>query len=234
MKKFYSLVSTEKQDQGIAILLDGKPIKTPAKSDMLAPTQGLANLVMQEWADQEETVNPDSMPLTQFISTKIDRVREQRSEISEAMLKYLDTDMLCYRTDEPQDLASAQAQAWDPIIEAMQDFFKIELQTTTGLRAISHGKAANAALKAYVEKLDEDRFTIMQIVTSLSGSILTSIMFIEGDLAVEEVLAAARVEERYKDTLYDAEKYGTDPMFKKKDKAALMDLQAAQAYLKAL
>ncbi len=234
MKRFYTLVSTEKKQNGYAVLLDGKPIKTPAKNEMLAPSQGVADLVMQEWAAQEGTVKPDAMPVTQFLSTKIDRVRAQRSEISEMILRYMDTDMVCYRTDEPEALAKAQEEAWNPVIAYAEKRFAITLDTTTDIRAISHGDKANAALRTYVEALDEDRFTLLQIVTSLSGSILTALMFIEGELDPEEVLAIARVEERYKDTLYDADKYGRDPMFEKKDKAALVDLKAVKAYLRVL
>ena len=116
MKRFYKLVSTNKTAEGWAIHLDGKPVKTPIRTTLIAPNEALANELVREWAAQEETIDPETMPLTQILSTQIDRVRVQRAAMSTEILKFLNTDLLCYRApkDQPPGQLERQAEIWDP------------------------------------------------------------------------------------------------------------------------
>ena len=45
------------------------------------------------------------------------------------------------------------------------------------------------------------------------------------------MLEACFIEETFKDALYDAKKYGGDPMLEKAKKSAMQDFQAAEDYL---
>ena len=67
---------------------------------------------MAEWATQGDTVAPDTMPMTQILTTAIDRMRD-RDAITKAILKYLDTDLLCYRVKEPVEIFKRQKEIWD-------------------------------------------------------------------------------------------------------------------------
>ena len=78
MKRFDKLVSTQSRSGGFLITLDGRPVKTALKNELLAPAEELANAIVLEWSEQEEDIIPDSMPLTQILSTKIDRVSHER------------------------------------------------------------------------------------------------------------------------------------------------------------
>jgi chaperone required for assembly of F1-ATPase len=114
MKKFYKEVSTGPAvSGGFAVLLDGRPIRTPEKSLMAAPTTMLANAVAAEWAAQEDTVITDTMPLTQMLTTAIDRA-SQREAMTASVMAYLDSDLLCYPADEPEALRLEQEALWAP------------------------------------------------------------------------------------------------------------------------
>ena len=43
---------------GFAVLLDGKPVKTPARRALAAPTQDLAEHLAQEWNAQQQVIDP--------------------------------------------------------------------------------------------------------------------------------------------------------------------------------
>jgi len=81
MNRFYTLVSTHKTEGGYEIHLDGRPVKTPLKKVLLAGNEGVANALQAEWAAQDDEIKPDSMPLTQIISTQIDRIGQERETI---------------------------------------------------------------------------------------------------------------------------------------------------------
>lgn len=233
MKKFYKLVSTHQETDGWAIHLDGRSVKTPMKRTLLAPTEDLANAIQQEWMAQDENIEPETMPLMQFLSTQIDRVSEQRPAMSEAVLKYLDTDLICYfAPEDPQSPAHKQEELWRPWLDWFEKQFGETLETTNALAALSQAPAAHKKVKAHVEALDDARFTILQMVVPASGSLVLALAFIEGAITPIEILEAARVEEHIKDEIYDAERYGRDPMQEKKDQALITDLQAAEQFLK--
>lgn len=234
MKRFYTLVSTQETPSGFRILLDGKPVKTAGKRELLAPCAEIANAVMHEWSAQEIKITPDTMPLTQILNTKIDRVSEDRDAITDYLIKYLDTDLLCYHTPTPEALAAQQAELWQPWLDWFAAHYGAPLQTTTGLNALRQSDDIHITIAAQIAALGDDEFTLLQLVTSLSGSLVLGLAFLFGGATPQEIINAAYVEEHFKDSLYNAEKYGRDPMQEKKEAANLRDLDACTLYLRAL
>lgn len=235
MKKFYTLVSTEKCAGGYNILLDSRILKTQDKLDLLAPNEDIANRVVREWADQSDFIVPDTMPFTQILSTKIDRIAQDRDAITQVLLKYVDTDLLCYLASAPDGLVHAQNKKWACWRSWFEGEFGVEpLETTTGLDALKQEQAIHQSIAHYIEGLADDHFTVFQLVASMSGSLLLSMAFTAGKARSDEVFEAMYVEEHFKDTLYNAEKYGVDPIAEKKQKEDKDNLQAYEDYLSSL
>lgn len=232
MNRFYTLVTTQKLADGqYGILLDGKPVKTKGRIDLSAPSEAIANGVMQEWAAQSDKIIPDTMPMTQILNTKIDRISVERDVITGSVLKYLDTDLVCYYAEKPSDLVEDQKGAWKKWQSYFEKKFDCILQTTDGLAALTQEDKAHSVLKGYVDGLDDDHFTVLQLVTSLSGSIILAACFVDGGARAADVFTACFVEENFKNALYDAEKYGVDPLLEKQQKEMTRDLNACQNYL---
>ncbi len=234
MKRFYKLVSTHKDQGGYAIALDGKPVKTPLKSPLKAPNEDIANAIVQEWAGQGEQIIPDSMPLTQILSTHIDKVEKERAAMEKPLLKYLDTDLICYRAESPPELKQAQEEVWDEYLDWFKQKFGVKLETTTKLSALKQPRAAHDSVARYVDTLPDNRFTILQMVIPISGSVVLGLAFIEGAISAQELFKAIRVEESFKAEIYNEDFYGQDPAQEAKDNAIQRDLEAAQTYLSLL
>ena len=81
MKRFYKDVSVAPAPGGFAVLLDGKPVKTPARNELRLPTRALAEAVAAEWRGQGETVQAATMPLLRLSNTAIDGVAVHRDEV---------------------------------------------------------------------------------------------------------------------------------------------------------
>lgn len=231
MKRFYKVVSTRGEQGGFAILLDGKPVKTPLKNPLIAPTRPLAGAIMKEWAGQKEAIVPHEMPLTQILNTKIDRVAAQRAAMEKTLLEYLDTDLLCYPAPHPPELVKLQAEAWAPWRAWFEKKSGAKLLTTTKLEALRQPEEAHAFAKKFAAALDDDHFTVFQLAASLTGSLILAMAFTDRALGPDEIFACARVEERYKAGLYDEKKHGPDPAQEKKDMEILRDLKAAAVWL---
>ena len=234
MKKFYKLVSHRAENGGYHILLDGKPVKRPSKANLLVPSQHLADEIVKEWAAQKEAIIPDTMPVTQLLITCQDRVAQERDVMQAAALKYLDTDLVCYPAENPAALVALQEERWGVWRTWFENRFGAKLEITTGLAAIAQDENLRKSVAAYIMSLSDDHFTVLQLVTSLSGSLVLALAFTEGEAAPEDVIKAAFAEEDYQGTIYGADRYGEDPMLAKQRKAMTRDLNAARVYLECL
>lgn len=232
MKRFYKEVSLFDSGQGFEVHLDGRSVKLPQSKRTLGIAQKpLAQAVADEWAAQVEQIIPDTMPLMQIVSTCLEKVSVQRAAMHAQLLNYVDTDLLFYRTDKPPQLRALQEAAWDPVIDRFVDQFCVRPQVTYGLVALSQPQALHEAIDQAIAPMTDEYFTVLQIAVPAAGSVMTGLLFTQGDLTPEEVLAIARVEENHKDSLYNADKYGRDPALEKADAAMLRDLQACRQYL---
>ena len=234
MKRFYKTVSTKSVPEGFEILLDTKPVKTQSGQVLNAKNETLAQKVMLEWSEQADQIIPDTMPLTQILNTEIDRVSSERPVMQKTVLNYLDTDLLCYWASDPQAQVQKQQELWQPWLDWFGEKFGHKLEITTDLHALKHPQALHDAVFAYVDGLDNARFTALQIATSVSGSLILGIVAIEQAATSQQLLDAIYLAENFKSDLYNAEKYGVDPMLEKAKKQSLLDLQAVQDFVSCL
>ena len=61
---------------------------------------------IQEWNDQTDKVDPNSMLMAKLQNTAIDRVDTRRGDLIAELIHYAGTDMVCYRADYPEELAN--------------------------------------------------------------------------------------------------------------------------------
>lgn len=235
MKKFYKLVTVAQggagQDKtGYVIHLDGKPVQTPSRVPLCAPNKALAEAIAAEWTAQGEKIDPETMPLTQILTTAQDHVVRERAGITAKMLQYLDTDLLCYRAELPQDLAERQAACWDEWLGWFERTYGSALITTTALQALTQPEAAQRAVADTVAALDDMRFCVLQLVTMLTGSLVLGLAFTAAEASPEQVFNAANIEENYKYQIYNEAEHGTAPQQEKTQRAMQRDLEAARLF----
>ena len=86
------------------MLLDGRPVRTPARRTLAAPTEALAQALADEWEAQREVVDPAAMPLTRLANSIIDGVADTPAAVQAEVAKYLGSDLVCYRAGNPDGL----------------------------------------------------------------------------------------------------------------------------------
>ncbi len=236
MKRFYKVVTTSQTPNGFEIHLDGRPVKTESKRVLCTENENIATHIMREWAEQEEVIIPDRMPLTQILNTRIDRVSnvQERDGMSKAVLKYIDTDLICYLAADPPELFEAQEKIWAPVRTFLTEKFGCDLQVTETIAAIKQDEALHEIMRDYVQGLNDELFTLLQLVTSVSGSLFLAVAFVEKNITSDELYRACYIEEDFKDALYNIDKYGRDPALEEKQDAVKRDMDAAALYLSCL
>lgn len=227
VKRFYTSVDVREEADAFAVLLDGRPVKTPAGHILRAPTRKLADAVAAEWRAQGEKLAPDTMPLTKSLNTALDRVAPNRAAIIEDLAKYAESDLLCYRADAPQELVRRQAVAWDPWLVWAAERFGARLAVTTGVSHVAQTDEALARVKVAVAAHDDHRLVVLHAGVTITGSAILGLAFAAGAVTAQAAFAAAQI-----DDLYQAELWGHDAEAEKARANRLADLKAAEAYLR--
>lgn len=233
MNRFYKDVATGPAiGGGFAVLLDGRPVRTPDKSLMAAPTEKLAALVAAEWDAQGDTVIAASMPLTQLLTTTIDR-KALRAQIEAEMMPYLNGDLLCYRADEPEALVAEQDMLWNPWLDWFAYRYGVSLLTTNTLVRLDQPDAAHTAVRAAVSAMDDHMFTAMHTAVSMTGSMVLGLALTQGAITPEDAMRAALCEEFFYERIHDLERHGLDPIEEKRRASLARDLAAVRDYITA-
>lgn len=233
MKRVYTVVSHSKTEDGYVIQLDGKSVKTPLAQPLAAPNRAMADELVAEWSAQGEQILPDTMPITQTLTTAIDGMRT-RDATTKAVLKYLDTDLLCYRVKEPQEIAKRQKETWGRWLTWFDEHFESPLEVTYGIEALKQDEDTHKQIWNYIEALDEYYFTVLQIVTSVSGSIVLGLAFLEHEATPEDVFNAAELEEIYHSEIADEATHGGDPVQEKRQAKMRHELAACKKFMELL
>lgn len=205
MKRFYSSATVEQCAGGFGISLDGRPVRTPARTALRVPSKALAEALCEEWNAQGDRVDPGSMPLTQLANTAIDRMPDARRETVAELVRYGETDLLCYRAERPETLAGRQEALWQPLLDWLQRRFGIALRVVNGMLPQPQDPHAIARLEQVVGAYADFDLTALHLGATSAGSIAIGLAMLEGEITAERAAEAAFLDERHQ-----IEQWGAD------------------------
>ncbi|RVG19748.1 ATPase [Sinorhizobium meliloti] len=230
-KRFYKQASAAPADDGgYAVLLDGRSVRTPAKRAFTVPTEKLAGLLAAEWDAQTEVIDPSAMPLTRIVNTAIDGVALDDRAVFDDILRFVGSDLLCYRADSPKELVARQNEHWNPIIDWAARTLGARFILVEG---VIHQEQPAEAVSAFAEGLRGFATPLglacLHTVTSLTGSALLALALAMGRLSAEQAWAAAHVDEDWQ-----IEQWGTDEEAFRRRENRWREMLAAAVVLDAL
>ena len=130
MKRFWKDVTI---DADRVVRLDGKPLRTPGRLSLAAPTTALAQAIAKEWRAVEGEIDPRAMPLTGLANAAIDRIAPDPAAFAASGLAaYGETDLLCYRAEGPPELVARQEAAWDPLLAWAAARYDVRFEAVAG------------------------------------------------------------------------------------------------------
>lgn len=210
-KRFYALASVAEREGGFALLLDGRPARTPAKRPLALSSEVAAAAVAAEWNAQVTVIDPALMPLTRIANSAIDGVAEQMAAVVAELKTYLGSDLLVYRAAEPARLVADQAAAWDPVLAWVGDAFEARLVLAEGVTFVAQPPATLGRLGAVVDGLVGQgrgapfRLAALHVMTTLTGSALLALAVMHGRLSPEQAWAAAHVDETFQESRWGSD-----------------------------
>src|SRR5437588_2660100 len=154
MKRFWKDVTIAEENGYWAVRLDGRPVKTPARAVLAAPTCALAEAIADEWRSVGEAVDPRGMPFTGLANAAIDRVAPATETFAAELARYAEADLVCYRVDGPSALVQRQEERWDPLLAWARRRYDVDFVITTGLLHVPQPAATVEQLSHAVAALD--------------------------------------------------------------------------------
>ncbi len=194
-KRFYESVAVEDKGDGFALLLDGKPVRTPGKAHVLLPSKALAEAVAEEWRTQQDLIDPATMPLTKLANSAIDGVPGREDDVIGDILAYAGSDLLCYRADGPGGLIEAQQAHWDPVLAWAKSTLDVPLMLAEGIAHVAQPQASLDRLKDSLAGHDPFSLAALHLMTALTGSAVLALAVARGGMTPEEAWKAAHVDE---------------------------------------
>ena len=229
-KRFYREVAIESAGgEGVALLLDGKPVRTPGKARLVLPARALAEAVAEEWRAQEERIDPLTMPLTKLANSAIDGVSGREQAVIDDIMAHAGADLLCYRARGPRGLAESQQSHWDPVLAWAKAALGAPLVLGQGIVHVAQPEPSLDRLKQTLAGRDAFSLAALHVMTSLTGSAVLALAVALGRMTQEEAWAAAHVDEDWQ-----IGQWGEDAEAAPRRKNRWLEMQAAARMLRLL
>jgi len=196
-KRFYTDVTVVEAEAGLAVHLDGRPVKSPAKRALSLPTRELAELVASEWAAQGEHIDAPAMPATRLCFVALDLIPDAREATVAEVTKYASTDLVCFRAPEPAELVAAQAASWNPVIAWAERALGAHFVPATGLMPIDQDPVALQRVMQRAGELDDWRLTTLAHVTAVCGSALIALALLDGEIDGDKAFVLSTLDEHF-------------------------------------
>ena len=229
MKRFWKTSAIVPQDGGWGIALDGRPVRTPARTPLVVPSEKLAEAIAAEWNAQGSDIDPAAMPMTGIANAAIDLATGDRAAFAETIAAYAQTDLLCYRDDRDAALQGEQAAAWNPLLAWAEARHGIEFALAQGVLPIDQPAATVAALREAVHALDPFRLAPLSPLVTIGGSLVAGLALVEDAFAADMLWEAVSLDE-----LYQERRWGADSEAQKARAVRESDWHNATRFLRLL
>lgn len=225
MRRFYREVTLGAVDGGHSVLLDGRPVRTPARAQLAFPRRPIAELVAREWDEQGDEIRPADMPFTGLSNAAIDHVQPDPARFAAGISAYARSDLLCYRADGPAELVERQARHWDPLLAWASMRYDVGFRTTSGVLPVDQPESALARLDAEVAMLSPFVLAPLSTMVTIAGSLIACLALIEGARDVTEIWDACDIDEQWQ-----AEQWGEDAEAAARTAKRRADFETAARY----
>ncbi len=221
-RKFWKEVRVIELSTGFGIQLDGKFAMTPGKNPLVVSHLSLAEKMFEEFQNQEQKINPATMPFTRRTNTTIDRIPDTRNEIVDTLLNYGHTDLVCYRATSPPELIKWQSKHWDPVITLLEKKLSIRMKTGEGIIPFEQNSLAIDAFSKKIHSFDNFLLCGFSELVPLLGSLVLSFSYLYGFGSKDHIWKLSRIDEEWQE-----KKWGIDPEAQRVAENHYKDFQVA-------
>jgi chaperone required for assembly of F1-ATPase len=204
MKRFYQEVSVSAER---GILLDTRAVRTPRKALLTLPTHALVQAIAEEWRAQEIEIKPETMRLNGLANAAIDLIAPDPQAYAAGLAVYAESDLLCYRADDPPELVARQLTAWEPLLTWAQARYDVAFTRISGIMHKPQPAETITRLGTAIGARGAFELAALSHIVTISGSLIIALAVLERQIEADAAFDVAHLDE-----LYQAEQWGEDWM----------------------
>jgi chaperone required for assembly of F1-ATPase len=205
-------------------------MRLPSGNPLLVGPARLARAIAEEWqqagGEKGGEMTFKDTPLTRLAGTAIERVAPDPAVTIDAIARYGETDLLCYRAETPQKLVQRQQQQWQPWLDWAARALDAPLRTTSGVGYMKQHHDAIAALRRAVAALDIHAVAALGIAVPALGSLVLGLALAAGEVDAQTAYTLGALDE-----LFQAEQWGDDYEAVDRRTSMLADIVLAARYI---
>ncbi|MEI7670121.1 MAG: ATP12 family protein [Pseudomonadota bacterium] len=195
-----------------------KIAKTPLGREIILPNAALTAAILAE--------NDKIKPLTSIASIAIDIAREKREELINDILSYIDTDMICYRSDSNYELLNRQETLLNPIVNWAEEKFATKIKLTRGIMPVAQSKEVHLVIRNIIENYNEWQLAAFVTLAKPFCSLILALCVMENKISAEKAFSLSQIEENF-----SSEKWGEDIERTKTINNLRLEVLAAERFL---
>ena len=176
------------------MLLDGRAVKTQGGRAQIVPTEPLAKALAAEWSGQGEEIDPARLILRDLADYAIDVIAADRAAVLADLLRYAETDTLCYRAEPDEPSHARQLELWEPLLLAAEARWAVEFERIAGIIHRPQPAATLAQLEAVLAPQDDFTLAALVTLTTLSASLVIGLGALEPDADLALLWRASELE----------------------------------------
>lgn len=222
MKRFYKAVAVEPAEGGWRVTLDGRGIRTQRGAAQIVPSRALAEVLAAEWAGQGEEIDVSAFRYRDLADYAIDVVASDPANEIGSILRFGETDTLCYRAERDEPLFARQEALWEPVLKRLERAHKLRFERVSGIMHRAQPPETLAALRSLLETLDPFALAALKTLSSLAASLSVGLAALEEGADAEGLWAIANAEEDWQ-----AEQWGWEWTAEEKRARRLAEFTAA-------
>ena len=211
-------------------MLDGRTMRLPSGARLLVGAPRLAEAIAREWQEAGGAKGGEmsfaDTPLTRVAGTAQERIAPDPAPTIDAIARYGETDLLCYRADFPRELAQLQAQRWQPWLDWAALTYDAPLRVTSGIGHIRQHHDSISAFRHAVAALDHDVLAGLGIAVPALGSLVLGLALASNAMDAETAFALGTLDE-----LFQAGQWGEDAEAAARRASVAADIALAARYI---
>lgn len=207
MKRFWDSATVVAEEAGgHSVRLDGRPVRLPGGTPLHLGSMAMAEAVAAEWnavggGAKGGTMRMEELPITRLLGTAQERIAPDPAPMIDGLTKYGETDLLCYRAEEPA-LAAQQAREWQPVLDWLALQHDAPLRVTEGVMPVAQAPEALAALRRAVAAHRAEELAALGMLVPALGSLALALALSAGRLGAEEAHRLSILDELFQERLW--------------------------------
>ena len=158
------------------LFINNKEIKTPEKVSFNFKEKIFPNLILKE-IKKFKLKNLNQSTYYNIFSLAKDKIQVDKQKYIEEVLKYINTDLICYWENKPDDLYTLQLDNWNSQLKKLKKE-ELNFDYTLNITPIKQNKSSIVLLKKKLIQLDDIILSCLLIITKITSSVLLSYLFI--------------------------------------------------------